>query len=77
MDSRTSSHLGEVGAGEARRGRLASMPETSVTSVHSDAVASVAVVSPGLCLSGSKDGVRFSCSNTVVIMAMHNAAALV
>ncbi|KAK3779360.1 hypothetical protein RRG08_052582 [Elysia crispata] len=57
MDSRTSSHLGEVGAGEARRGRLASMPETSVTSVHSDAVASVAIVSPGLCLSGSKDGV--------------------
>ncbi|GFR58089.1 WD repeat-containing protein 31-like [Elysia marginata] len=57
MQSNTSSHPSEVGAGEARRGRLASMPETLISPVHSDAVASVAFVLPELCLSGSKDGV--------------------
>ena len=58
MESSALSHHGEVGAGEGRRGRLTSMPEISVVPIHSDAVASVAVVPPEFCLSGSKDGVR-------------------
>ncbi|RUS79100.1 hypothetical protein EGW08_013153 [Elysia chlorotica] len=78
MESRAASHHAEIGAGEARRGRLASMPETSGKPVHSDAVASVGVVPPDLCLSGSKDGVvrlfNFNSQSLVASWSGHDSA---
>ncbi|GFO48436.1 WD repeat-containing protein 31-like [Plakobranchus ocellatus] len=75
-----SSHGGRSGGGggDARRDRLSSLPEASLKQVHEDAVVSVAVMLPELCLSGSKDGVvrlyDFHRQNLVESWSGHNGA---